>query len=77
MAKKSTRRDRFTKVAAKRTQKILDMLDVLGNCSNKTNYEYSESDVRKMFSAIESKTKNIKATFGNAINKEEKNKFKF
>ena len=77
MAKKSTRRERFEKVAAKRTQKILDMIDILGNCSNKSNYEYNDEDVRKMFSAIENKTKNTKASFGNAINREEKNKFKF
>ncbi len=64
-------------MAARRTQKILDLLDVLGNCSNKANYEYSDEDVRKMFSALENKTKTIKALFGNAISKEEKNKFKF
>lgn len=77
MSKKSIRRDRFESVAARRTQKILDLLDTLGNCSNKSNYEYTEEDIRKMFSAIEGKTKNIKAFFGNAMNQEEKNKFKF
>jgi hypothetical protein len=77
MSKKSLRRERFENVAARRTQKILDLLDILGNCSNKSNYEYTDEDIRKMFLAIENKTKNIKATFGNAINREEKNKFKF
>lgn len=77
MAKKSTRRSRFEKVAARRTQKLLDLIDILGNCSNKANYEYSDEDVRKMFFAIENKIKNVKALFGNAISKEEKNKFKF
>lgn len=75
--KKSTRRERFEKVAAKRTQKILDLLDILGNCSNRSNYEFADEDVRKMFSAIENKTKHIKASFGHAIDREEKNKFKF
>jgi len=77
MSKKSTRRDRFETVAARRTQKLLDLLDVLGNCANKSNYEYTDEDVRKMFTAIENKTKNTKALFGNAISKEGKNKFKF
>lgn len=77
MSKKSLRRERFENVAARRTQKILDLLDILGNCSNKSNYEYSDEDIRKMFLAIENKTKNIRALFGNAISKEEKNKFKF
>lgn len=77
MGKKSLRRERFESVAARRTQKLLDLLDILGNCSNKSNYEYTDEDVRKMFTAIENKTKNIKALFGNAISKEEKNNFKF
>lgn len=77
MNKKSLRRERFENVAARRTQKLLTMLDSLGNCSNKSNYEFTDEDVRKMFTAIENKTKNIKALFGNAISKEEKNKFKF
>ena len=76
MTKKSTRRERFEKVAAKRTQKLLDMIDILGNCSNKSNYEYTDEDVRKMFSAIENKVKNTKASFGNAISKEDKNRVK-
>lgn len=77
MSKKSLRRERFESVAARRTQKILDLLDILGNCSNKSNYEYTDEDIRKMFLAIENKTKNIKVNFGNAINREGKNKFKF
>lgn len=77
MSQKSLRRERFEKVAARRTQKILDFLDNLANCSNKTNYEYTDEDVRKMFSAIKEKMKNTEAAFGNAINRSEKNKFKF
>lgn len=77
MSKKSTRRERFENVAARRTQKILDFLDSLGNCANKSNYEYTDEDVRKMFSAIKDKTKNIEAIFGNSISREGKNKFKF
>ncbi|MDQ6758008.1 MAG: hypothetical protein M3004_13860 [Bacteroidota bacterium] len=77
MGKKPIRRERFEKVAAKRTQKILDLLDILGNCSNRSNYEYTDEDVRKMFSAIKDKTKSIEAIFGNSISKQEKNKFKF
>ena len=77
MNKKSLRRERFENVAARRTQKILDLLDILGNCSNKSNYEYTDEEVRKMFSSIKDKMKNTEAAFGNAINRSEKNKFKF
>ena len=77
MGKKTLRRERFESVAARRTQKILELLDILGNCSNKSNYEYTDEDIRKMFSAIKDKTKSIEAIFGNSISKQEKNKFKF
>ena len=77
MAKKSIRRNRFEKVAARRTQKILEYLDSLANCSNKSNYEYSDEDVRKMFSVLKDKMKNTEAAFGHAISKNEKNEFKF
>jgi hypothetical protein len=75
--KNSSRRERFEKVAARRTQKVLDYLDRLANCSNRSNYEYSDSDVRKMFSAIKEKLKNTEASFSNAIDHSAKNKFTF
>ena len=49
---KSERRKRFERVASYRVQKILDDIHSLNSCSNKNNYEYSESDVEQMFSEI-------------------------
>ena len=40
----TTKRKRFTKVATKRVQKIIDYLTLLQNCSNRNNYEYDEYD---------------------------------
>ncbi|HRG88126.1 MAG TPA: hypothetical protein PLW44_03840 [Chitinophagales bacterium] len=77
MAKKSARRERFETVAARRTQKILEFLDSLANCSNKNNYEYTEEDIKKMFSAIKDRVKTTETTFDNVINRSEKSKFKF
>lgn len=77
MSKKNLRRIRFEKVAGRRTQKILELLDILSNCSNKGNYEYAEEDVRKMFNAIKDRVKTTEASFNTAINKTTKNKFKF
>ena len=77
MIDKTLRRKRFENVAGRRTQKILEILDSLSNCSNKNNYEYNEEDVKKMFNAIKDRLKTTEAAFGNAINRSEKNKFKF
>jgi len=48
-----SKRERFTRIAAKRTRQILDRLRILGNCSNRSGYEYSAEDVEKIFAAIE------------------------
>jgi hypothetical protein len=74
---KSLRRQRFESVAARRVQRVLELLDVLGNCANSSNYEYTEEDVRKMFSALESKLKTTRALYSTGVAKDEVNVFKF
>ena len=76
MNDKSTRRKRFETVAARRTQKILEFLDSLSNCSNRSNYEFTEDDVKKIFSAIKERVKTTEAAFDKELNRSEKNKFK-
>lgn len=58
-----TKRQRFVRIAENRTNKILNMLRLLGNCSNKSNYDYTEEDVKKIFSAIEKEMKNARNVF--------------
>lgn len=77
MSKKSIRRERFENVASRRVQKVMDFLDSLANCANRTNYEYTDEDVKKMFSTLREKLKLTESAFGNALNKSERNKFKF
>lgn len=63
MVKKETKRERFVRLAEARTNKILNMMKLLGNCSSKSNYEYSDEDVKKIFSALEHEMKITKAKF--------------
>lgn len=63
MATNETKRERFVRLAEARTNKILDMIKLLGNCSSKSNYEYTDEDVRKIFGAIEREMKNARAKF--------------
>lgn len=56
-AKNETPNDKFKRVASARTQKIIDMIELLGNCSNQYVYEYSDEEVNKIFSAIETELK--------------------
>ncbi len=62
------KRERFIKIAENRTNKIIDMIKLLGNCSNKNNYTYSENDVKQIFNAIDQELKNAKIKFQEAEN---------
>ena len=58
-----TKRDKFVRVAEARTNKIIDMIQLLGNCSNTNNYDYTQQDVEIIFSAIESELREAKKKF--------------
>jgi len=60
-----TRKERFRRVAARRTNNILRQIQVLGNCSNKSSYSYTEEDIRKIFSTLEKELRNVKAKYTN------------
>lgn len=58
-----SKRDRFVRLAENRTNKILNMIQLLGNCANTSIYEYSDADVEKIFTAIESSLKDARKKF--------------
>lgn len=74
---KTKKRKRFEKVASNRVQRILDTLQLLKNCSNRNNYEYSESDVEQMFSEISKALKESRAAYTNELYKANKKGFTF
>jgi hypothetical protein len=74
--KKETPSEKFIRLAEARTQKIIDMIRLLGNCSNPYVYEYSEDDVEKIFSAIENELKAARKKFGETNDGKDKFKLK-
>lgn len=72
-----SKRERFTKVASNRVQNVLHYLDLLKNCANKSNYEYTQDDVDKMFSEISKALKDVKAVYANEQNKLNNKGFSF
>ena len=58
-----TKEDKFKRIATARTQRILEDLRLLGNCSNTRNYNYTNEDVNKIFTTIEKEVKRTKALF--------------
>lgn len=55
--------DKFKRIASSRTQKIIDMIRLLGNCSNTYVYEYTDDEVKKIFDAIEIELRNTKLKY--------------
>lgn len=58
-----TPEDRFRRLAATRTNEVLRRLKILGNCSNRQIYSYTEKDIEKIFSAIDRRLKETRAKF--------------
>jgi len=59
----NSKEERFLRIAENRTNKILKELKLLGNCSNKNNYAYTENQAKQIFSAIEEELKRTKVKF--------------
>lgn len=60
---KETKRERFVRIAESRTNRIIDQLRLLGNCSNRNNYEYTDDDIKKIFNAINREVKSAQGRF--------------
>lgn len=65
-----TRREKFNRLATYRTNAVLDKIRILGNLSNRSNYDCDESDVKKIFGAIEEQVRLLKARFMSKKRKE-------
>ena len=63
MVSQTDKRERFKKLAVYRTNEVLKRLKVLGNCANRSAYNYTEEEVNKIFSEIKRKVEEVKAKF--------------
>lgn len=58
-----TKNERFKRLAEKRTRKVLNEIRVLSNLSNKSLYEYTPEQLRKIFGAIRDSLVKAEARF--------------
>jgi hypothetical protein len=66
---KETKRERFKRIASRRTNEILDKIRLLGNCANKRSYEYTDNEVNKVFSEVDKELKLARLRFQEKKNK--------
>ena len=77
MTKLNVKQERFKTVAGRRVQKVLDDLESLANCSNRSTYEYTDAEVKKMMKAINDKVTFLKLAFEASNSKSNKQTFEF
>jgi hypothetical protein len=58
-----TKHERFKRLAKLRGERVLKDLQLLGNLSNTRNYEYSETDIKNLFSVVEEELRVAKSGF--------------
>ena len=61
----SQRRLKFAELATKRVHKATQAIRVIGNLSNKSNYEYTDQDVRLMIRELNAAVADVKRRFSN------------
>lgn len=58
-----SKRDKFVELAEARVNKTLKDLQLIGNLSNRSAYEFSEADIRKIFGALQKGIDSAKSRF--------------
>lgn len=72
---KESKSELFIRLATKRVSSVLKTLRILGNCSNRSNYEYTNEQLESMFNTIHLALNNTEAKF--TPSKKEQESFNF
>ncbi len=56
----SAKRENFVRLAEARVSRALDSIRVIGNLSNRSNYEYDEQDVKKIIKTLQDEVAKVK-----------------
>lgn len=75
MTKTETKHEKFVRIAENRTNRIIDTLQLLENCANPNNYDYSKNEVDQIFNAIQKQLNETKLCFERSV-KNDNGKFK-
>ncbi len=66
------RRQRFINVGERRVNNALKSINLIGNLANKSNYEYSPSEIKKIEKALKDELTNTMDKFHNNNGKSKK-----
>lgn len=57
------KKEKFFRLATQRTNEVLSRLRILGNCANRSVYDYSQEDITKIFYALREQLRRTEAKF--------------
>ena len=69
-----TKREKFVRLAESRVDNALRNINLIGNLSNKSNYEYTQADVDKILKALKNAISSLEKSF--STSKSANSKFK-
>jgi len=59
----SIKREKFVELAEARVNRVIKDLQLVGNLSNRSAYEFTEADIKKMFLAVQKAVEAAKGRF--------------
>ena len=68
-------RGKFVQLAKKRVSKALNDIRLIGNLSNRSNYDYTDEDVAKIFRALSDEMSACRKKFEVASKRQSKQQF--
>ena len=69
--KSNEKRDAFIRLAEHRTERAIHYIDLIGNLSNRRAYEFDDSDVNTIISALRSTISQVKNRFEGSAKKKQ------
>jgi len=60
---KNNKSENFRKLAKSRVNRAINMIRLIANLGNKTHYDYTPDQARKVISALQSEVTNVKIKF--------------
>jgi len=60
------KREAFKRLAEKRVTRVINDIRLVGNLANRSTYDFTDSDISKIFRALEGELRQAKSRFGTA-----------
>lgn len=62
----SEKREKFVRLAERRTQSALEAIRKIGNLSNRRAYDYGDADIKKIIRALREAANDVERKFGSS-----------